>query len=304
MKIIDSHVHLCEFIAGRGQSGDLRAIGGGKAQYTDGSILKLIPEELGEYSVTAESMIRCMDKNNIEKAVLLQGDFLGFQTMYSYDAMKKYPDRFLAAATYDPFSRNRDKIVRHLFEELGFRVVKFECSLGSGLMSAKPTFPLDGEIMEREYAYAEDNGIITVIDAGALGSESCQVEALAGSIKRHPSARFVVCHLLAPKQHMEEKMCGALEMLAMPNVWFDIASLQHNVEPDPEPYVLAKRFIMDAVRIAGSDRILFGTDMPSNLCNYTYQQMLSVISENEQLSDEQKESILYNNANKLFFDRA
>ena len=301
MKIIDSHVHLCEFISGRGGSGDLRAIGNGKAQYTDGSILQLIPEELGENSVTPEAMIRCMDKNGVEKAVLLQGDFLGFQTMYSYEAMVKYPDRFLAAATYDPFCRNRDAIVKHLFKDLGFRAVKFECSVGSGLMSAKPTFPLDGEVMEREYAYADDNGIIIIIDAGALGSESCQVDALAKSIKRHGSARFVVCHLLAPKQHMEEQMCQALEKLAMPNVWFDIASLQRNMEPDPEPYPITKRFVMDAVKIAGSNRILFGTDMPSNLCEYSYSQMVSVVSNNDGLTEEQKSQILYDNAYDLFF---
>ncbi|MBQ9198463.1 MAG: amidohydrolase [Clostridia bacterium] len=302
MKIIDSHVHLAEFIHGRGASGELRAIGKGEAQYTDGTVLKLIPDELGEYSVTPEAVIRLMDRYNVEKAVLLQGDFLGYQTMYSYEAMKRYPDRFLAAATYDPFCKNRDRIVRHLFEQLEFRVVKFECSLGSGLMSAKPVFSLDGEIMEREFAFLDDHGITTVIDIGALGSESCQVDALKTSIKRHPSARFVVCHLLAPRQHMEAQMCEALRALALPNVWFDIASLQHNVEPDPEPYPIARRFLLDAVKIAGCDKILFGTDLPSNLCRYSYDQLIGLVAAHDALSENEKNLILYENAKKLFFE--
>ena len=301
MKIIDTHVHLVETIHGHGASGELRPIGQGKAQYTDGTVLKLIPEELGEYSVTAEALLRLMDRNGVEKAVLLQGDFLGFQTMYSYEAMQAHPDRLLAAATYDPFCRKRDDIVRHLFDDLRFRVVKFECSLGSGLMSAKPTFSLSGEVMEREFAFHDDHQTIIVMDIGALGSESCQVAAMRRSILRHPSARFVVCHLLAPKQHMEREMCEALTALALPNVWFDIASLQHNVSPDAPPYPIARRFLADAVRIAGPDKILFGTDVPSNLCRFTYAQLVGLVAEHDQLTEAEKESILYKNADALFF---
>ena len=80
-----------------------------------------------------------MDENEVEKAVLLQGNYIGFQNLYSYEAVRKYPDRFLSAASYDPYSRNKDAIVRHLFEELRIPIVKFEVSTGSGLMSSKPS---------------------------------------------------------------------------------------------------------------------------------------------------------------------
>ncbi len=86
---------------------------------------------------------------------LLQGNYFGFQDLYSWEAQKKYPRRFRTAASYDPFSRFRDDIRRHLFEDLGISVVKFECSTGSGLMCNHRTFPLDGDMMEEEYRYAE-----------------------------------------------------------------------------------------------------------------------------------------------------
>ena len=106
----------------------------------------------------------------------------------------------LAAAAYDPYSRGRDAIVHHLFEEQGIRVVKFEVSTGSGLMATHPVFALDGEVMCREAAFAAEHGLVFVIDIGKLGSPSSQIGALRRLILRHPDMKFVVCHLLAPKQ--------------------------------------------------------------------------------------------------------
>jgi len=303
MKIIDAHVHIAEVIAGRGANGELRAIGGGKVRYTNGQEFTMIPPELGEYNVTPEKTIELMDKNNVEKAVLLQGDFLGFQTMYSYEAMKKYPDRFIAAATYDPFSRNRDGIVHYLFEELDFKIVKMECSTGSGLMCCRDIFPLDGDVFEREFAYYDEHNILCVIDIGKLGSESCQIEALRRVILRHSGARFVVCHLLAPKQHMEQEMIAGLERLALPNVWFDLASLQHNVIPDSAPFPIAQHFLKSAINVVGADRIMFGTDIPSNMVHNTYEEMVSWILNHPDLSQEQIQLIMHDNADYVYWNK-
>ena len=162
MKVIDAHVHLVQCIAGTGAGGEMRSIGGGQGIYADGSICQLIPKEWNAEQVTPERILAVMDAHEVERAVLLQGEYLGFQNQYSYEAQQKYPERFLAAAAYDPYCRNRDAIVRHLFERQGIRVVKFEVSTGSGLMANHPVFALDGEMMEREAAFAEEHGLVFV----------------------------------------------------------------------------------------------------------------------------------------------
>ena len=155
MNIIDSHIHICRCINGFGNSGEMQAIGGGYASYADGTIFQMIPECLGEYDVTPEAVLKVMDEAGVSKAVMLQGNFLGPQNLYTYEAAKKYPDRLAAAATYDPFCRNVDSIRKHLFEDLGIKIVKFEVSTGSGLMSYHPTIPLDGDVIEEMLSYAE-----------------------------------------------------------------------------------------------------------------------------------------------------
>jgi serine/threonine protein kinase len=172
MNIIDSHIHICRCINGFGNSGEMQAIGGGYASYADGTIFQMIPECLGEYDVTPEAVLKIMDEAGVSKAVMLQGNFLGPQNLYTYEAAKKYPDRLAAAATYDPFCRNVDSIRKHLFEDLGIKIVKFEVSTGSGLMSYHPTIPLDGDgklIVVEEYV--QGRSLKQVLDEQGLLNE-------------------------------------------------------------------------------------------------------------------------------------
>ena len=301
MKIIDAHVHLVQCIAGTGAGGEMRAIGGGRGQYADGTVFRLIPPELGEDSLPPEAVLGLMEEYGVEKAVLLQGNFMGFQNLYSYQAQQTWPERFLAAAAYDPFCRSRDAIRRHLFEELGIRVVKFEVSTGSGLMANHPTLPLDGEVMEQEYAYADQQGLVFVIDIGKLGSESSQIPALRRAILRHSGMKFVVCHLLAPNAGQEADMCAGLEALALSNVWFDTASLQHNLRPDEPPYPRTRHFLRRAADIVGSEKLLFGSDLPSTLCRHRYTDLVECVAGCDAFSAAEKRAILHDNAQQLFW---
>ena len=142
MKIIDSHIHICKYINGFGGRGELIPIGNGMVEYADGKKFRIIPEGMGDYGFSLETAIKVLDENNVDKAVILQGNYLGYQNLYAYEAMMKYKDRIVAAATFDPFAYEKESIVNHLFNELGFKIIKLECSSGSGFM-ANHKFSLD-----------------------------------------------------------------------------------------------------------------------------------------------------------------
>lgn len=303
MKIIDAHVHLVQYIAGTGAGGELRHVGGGLAEYASGERFRMLPEEYGDGTVTAEDILKIMDEHNVEKAVLLQGNYFGFQNLYSLEAERKYPNRFKTAVSYDPYCRFKEQIRRHLFEELGVKIVKFEVSTGSGLMSNHFTLPLDGELMEEEYRYADEHGLIFVVDIGKCGSESWQVGRLKNAVLAHPSMKFVVCHLLAVSMKDEGLLREGLQQLAFPNVWFDLAALPHNCRPDEYPYPNAIRYLRHGIEIAGVDRLIFGSDIPSTLKEDSYRHLVGYILENEMLSGEEKERILYQNAETVYFSK-
>lgn len=303
MKIIDAHAHVVQCIAGTGSQGELRPCGGGRAIYATGSIMQMLPPEIGAYDATPEALLRVMDAHGVEKAVLLQGNYFGFQNLYTYEAIRAYPDRFVGAAAYDPFSFQAERIKAHLFDELGFKIVKFEMSSGSGLMANHPPVDLDGEIMNQAYRHAADHGLTFVIDIGRPGSVSWQVDALSRAIARYSGMQFVVCHLLAPQPGDGELLKRALDKLALPNVWFDLAALCANSRPEAFPYPTARGYVRDAVDIVGADRLLWGSDMPSTLTRDSYRHLIDFIAGHPDLDGGTKEKILYDNAQKLFFSR-
>lgn len=301
MKLIDAHAHVVQCIAGTGSQGELRPCGGGRAAYPTGQSFQILPLEFGEYDAPPEALLRVMDAHGVDKAVLLQGNYFGFQNLYTWEAVRAWPDRFAGAAAYDPFSLQADKIKAHLFDELGFRIVKFEVSAGSGLMANHPVVNLDGEVMHREYRYAADRDLIFVIDVGKPRSVSWQVDALARAVARYPSMRFVVCHLLSPQLEDGELLRRSLDKLALSNVWFDLAALCLNSRPETYPYPTAQGYVKDAVDIVGADRLLWGSDMPSAMTRDTYQHFIDFIALHPGLSGRDKDKILYDNAAGLFF---
>ena len=304
MKLIDAHAHVVQCIAGTGSQGELRPCGGGRAAYATGYTFQILPPEIGEYGAAPEALLKVMDAHGVEKAVLLQGNYFGFQNLYTYQAVRSYPDRFVGAASYDPFSAQAEKIKAHLFDELGFRIVKFEVSSGSGLMANHPPVDLDGEIMHQAYRHAADRGLIFVIDIGKPRSVSWQVDALARAIARYPEMPFVVCHLLSPQLEDGELLRQSLGKLALPNVWFDLAALCLNSRPETFPYPTARGYVRDAVDIVGAGRLLWGSDMPSAMTRDTYRHFIDFIALHPDLTNGDKEKILYHNADGLFFSRS
>ena len=301
IKIIDAHAHVVQCIAGFTSRGELRAAGGGIAVYADGTSFKMIPDGMGETCVSPEDLLKVMDENSIEKAVLLQGQFFGFQNEYTAQAVKKYPDRFVGAGSYDPYCVNVQAVKDRLFKQLGFKIVKFELSNGSGLMAYHQPVDINGEIMRREYKYACENGLTVTVDIGRPNNCCWQPEALAQAAKDFPGLNFVICHLLAPQSGDNELLKRTLGKLALPNVWFDLAALAANQKPEKYPYPTAVKHLQTAKEVVGADRLMFGTDMPSTLCRDTCAHLISYIIESGVFTDGELGQVMYSTADSVYF---
>ncbi len=302
MKIIDAHAHVVQCIAGFTSRGELRSAGGGMAAYADGTSFRMLPEDMGEQA-TAEALIKVMDENCVERAVLLQGQFFGFQNEYTAQAVKKYPNRFVGAGSYDPFCVNAQAVKEHLFKELGFGIVKFELSNGSGLMAYHPPLDVNGEVMRKEYAYACDNNLTVTVDIGRPRNCCWQVDALAAAAKDFPQLNFVVCHLLAPQIGDNALLKTSLDKLALKNVWFDLAALAANQKPEEYPYPTAVKHLITAKRVVGAERLMFGSDMPSTLCRDSYAHMAGYITDCGVFNKEELEKVFYSTAKEVYFGK-
>ena len=299
MKKIDAHAHLIGNICGIGARGELRPLGNGYAQYTNGDVIRLIPEGYGDKELTPETLIKVLNENDVEQAVCLQGNYAGFQNLYTFDAMKKYPNILYGAATYDPFFGLKNQIIDNLFNNLGFKIIKMEVSNGSGLMANHGTVDLDGEIMHEVYKMANDKKLTFVLDIGRPGNNCYQVDNVRKVCLKYPNMNFVICHLTAPQHNQMDLLKENMTKLNLANVYFDIAALPNNTK-QPYPFIEAQEYIRCAIDIVGSDKIIWGSDFPAAMNYCSYKESYDYIENSELFTKEEKENILYNNAKRVY----
>lgn len=302
MKIIDAHIHLVENIAGFCRRGELRAIGKGRARWSNGDIMDLIPVGYGDKDFTTESLIRFMNDNNIEKAVLMQGSLYGFQNEYTYEACKKYPERLKGACTVDPFAKNALEILDRFINKLNFKIIKLEVSSGGGIMGYHDKFSIDGKKMFPIWDIASKNNLVLVLDIGDSTMESYQPEAIRNMALKYPNLNIVVCHLTAPSNGDEEKLKNTLQILNLPNISFDLAALPSINAPEKYPFFKTQNFIQIAKEIVGSSKLMFGSDLPMAARLNPYKEISNYLIESKIFTEQELEDVFYNNAHKIYFE--
>ena len=83
------------------------------------------------------------------------------------------------------------------------------------------------------------------------------------------------------------------------NVYFDLAALPNNTK-QPYPFIEALEYIRLAADIVGVDKILWGSDFPAAMNYCTYEQSYKYIEDSLLFTEEEKDMILYKNADRLF----
>ena len=222
--IIDAHAHIFSTLSGFGADGELKPLSKGKAIWSNGEVIQLLPEEYEKTEFPLSSLFSVMDSHFIDKAVLLQGGFLGFDNYGVIEAVKKNKDRLRGALTVDPFCRNSDKILGYLLSQ-DIDAFKFEVSTGCGLMGIHHTFQLDGDLMYSIYKRLYGKIRTVAFDLGSPGDESHQVDAIKRIAQDFPSMNIVVCHLSSPRKNQDENIKRELEILKRDNIFFDTAAL-------------------------------------------------------------------------------
>ena len=296
--MIDAHAHIFSSLSGFGANGELRALDNGKAIWANGEVIQLIPESYGRTMFTIEDLIALMDRNAIDKAVLLQGGFLGFDNHGVWEAEKKYSTRIKAAAAVDPYSRNLESILSHLLS-LGFHTFKFEVSTGCGLMGSHRTFPLGGEMMYAIYSRLYGKVKTLAFDLGGRSEESHQIDEICRISRDFPDFNIVVCHLSSPRKGEDENLKRELDSLQSDNIFFDTAALFWKTRPEDYPFPTARKYLGYARDIVGAEHLMWGTDLPSTLTSATVQEQIDYV---KGIFSEKEEKWFYSEtAEKIYF---
>lgn len=306
MKKIDAHAHIVQAIAGFNKKGRMTPLVDGKMIWDDGDLITLIPEGYGETDFTAESFIRMMDENGVEKAVIMQGHLQGYQNYYTYLSIKRYPERFIGAFSVDPYVKEALDIVKRHVETLGFRTIKFEISEDGGIHGYRSHTPFrldtDPTVTRILHYLANYPGFVVAVDYGNWDQISHQPEAIANLARLYPTLDFVVCHLSFPHADTPERLKAELsQWKEFENIYTDLSAIQDIDSPDKFPFPKSEKNVRIAKEILGAKRLLWGTDSPWSATFNTYNELATWLEHIDIFTKEELEDVLYNNAERVYF---
>jgi len=303
--IVDAHAHIFAEIRGLNAAGPVRGLDCGRVQIGDNTI-QLRPPTSGKTVHTIEMLLTHMDRVGVDKAVLLQGPFYGECNSYVLEAVRRHPDRFVAAACIDPWDpRSRDNFETTIATQ-NFRAVKLECSEATGYCGIHPSAQLNAPNIAWLWKELEARQSVLVLDLGSIGSRSYQTRNVRAIAEQHPKLKLVIAHLSQPDPGINDPKRWVLweeqiDLGRLPNVWFDTAALPAYVPHEDFPFPTAGKFIRIAIERIGARKIMWGSDIPGLLSRATYRQLLNAARLHTQfLQPAEQALILGKNAAGIF----
>ena len=302
---IDAHVHIAQVLMGFGSRGEFYPAGNGKARWLTGGEKQIVPPGLGEDAFTYRDLLRLMDAQGIERAVILQGPMLGFHNEYVAEAVRSAPDRLTGLGSFDPYCLESEKIMERLTEDLGFRGFKFEISADNGLAGYHPDLDLRSEQWTPVWETAQKKGLILSFDFGPIGGPSAKHIAQAAELAAAcPEVTWVMEHSFLPVPGSLELFRGEVaRMQKLENVFFTIATIPSNFKKEGYPYRGSWPFLSELKKQVGADRILWGTDAPGTLFNTPYPGLKKYLLESGVFTQEELRRVVRENALRLYWGK-
>lgn len=304
---IDAHAHIFPEIRGRIASGTVIGLGFGRAA-AGKKELQVLPPFCENTEFGSQALITHMDWAGVDKAVLLQGPFYGEWNQYVLGAVQEYPDRLIAAAYCDPWEEGSRQRLKTTLASRRFRAVKLECSEATGFCSIHPKAKLDASDISWLWDLLDERGLVLVLDLGAVGSRSYQTAAVRAIAKDYPEMKIVISHLaqLRPEVEADSKLMELwleqIDLGRLPNVWFDCSAIPGYLPQEDYPFPSVGRYLKMAIERIGSDKVMWGTDVPGLLTRVTYLQLVKMARLHTQFLTPKEQAMFWgDNALRIYF---
>jgi len=222
---------------------------------------------------SAEGMLRTMDNCNVRWLMFcnhlaldepLEGE------KYNRINAENHKDRMKAYHIIMPRYLDCDKIIADLEEYKDLYV-------GCKILGDYSNFPIDDPSIDPVYRYLNDHGLFLLIHTWG-GSPNNDADRVANIAKRFPNIVVICGHSFFGRQKEGIALCKQY-----PNVYFELTAIP-----------IVRGYLEDIVKAAGSERVLFGTDLP---WFSTLHGAGMVMSAN--ITDEDRLNIFWRNGDKL-----
>lgn len=243
-------------------------------------------------SFTVEELQKLMKPSGVNRVVLIQMSFYGFDNRYMLDAIQRFPGQFSGVAVINQDGPDPAAEMKRL-KGLGVR--------GFRIYPQNQPYErwLDSEGLQKMFAVGgeEKLAMCCLIDPNAL-------PALSRACRKFPETPVVIDHLcrIGVSGKIEEPEVKALcDMAHYPQVSVKVSAFYALGKKKP-PYQDLSPLIKRVYDAFGPQRLMWGTDCPYQVVDQTYQQSIDLIQRGlEFLSAADKEWLLTKTAERVFF---
>jgi len=219
-----------------------------------------------------EQMIRSMDETGVKMLLFAHHDSLfspDVGNSSAVEAVKAYPDRFRAYCSINPhYSENIERDLREYDDEI---------FAGLKMLADYHRVPLTDDRYRMAWEFADEHSLLVLLHTwGGSGYDGPQV--VREIAVRHRRARLLLGHSFRDDWNSAISMVREFD-----NVWLELTSL------------LGLNGVIELlVEAVGSERILFGTDLPWFDQHHAVGALLSA-----DITDDDRHNIMHRNARKL-----
>lgn len=287
--IVDAHMHLWDRVHGR--------LGAQKVKpLRDGLILvgsrkiQGMPSWFTSCRSSAELAIAAFDEAGVDIGVVTQEYLDGNQNDYLLQVTKKYSDRFFVHALLEftkPFQLKNEfrKVVKQ-----GFRGIKCPAMFFPQLkiFLDKPKFM---EIWEE----MEHRDMVLSID---LAMGAIQVPEMKRILKRFPHLKVAIGHF---GMATDKNWMSQIRLAEFENVYIECGGIIWLFRKQGPPFQKAEAKIKQAVCAIGPRKIMWGSDYPRTMVDFTYRQSMEFVVKGCTFLDvKEKADFLGGNAVRLY----
>ncbi len=264
MILVDAHMHIWDRIDGRIGADSVVPTGAGKTRIGDTEVLMMPPGFL-DSRVPAETAIAYFDDAGVHVGVVVQEYMDGSQNEYLVDVMRRYPDRFFCHALLDFYNPTgcMDDYAR--IKSMGYRGVKVPAG---HLCAADPRVRIDDPEIMRVYGAMEADGMVLSVD---LAEGAAQVAELSSIAHAHPGLSIVLGHFAMANR---PEWLDQLALCKLPNVYVESGGICWLFRDEGVEFAGAQEAIRQAREEVGADKLMWGSDLPRTMVDFTYRQLL------------------------------
>ncbi|MBO6287327.1 MAG: amidohydrolase [Prevotella sp.] len=247
---------------------------------------QMLPPYMTDGQNTAERFLSNMDYAQVSAAVITQEFIDGLQNAYLMQVQQQYPDRFFCFGMPELRKPGFLDEAKDLINK-GFRGIKVPAA-------RLPQHFLSDEMMQMFHLMEEHDTILGI----ELMDGNAQVSQMEEVISDCPRLKVAIGHF---GMVTRPGWLSQIRLARHENVFVESGGITWLFNDEFYPFPSAVRAIREAADEVGMDKLMWGSDYPRTITAITYRMSYDFVTKSQELTDDEKQLFLCDNA-KRFFD--